>query len=101
MDPRALSFWSQLAEFGPDSGSAEVELEASAAGGSGSRGAGQKDAGPREWVVDFEEPRLSPGQTEFLAHIIGQVIGAAAPSPPPNPYARRTLRAGIAFDRTA
>lgn len=96
MDPRALKFWSQLAEFGPETGSpphAQAEPAAAFNGG--------RDARPREWVVEFDEPRLSPGQTGFLAHMIGQVIGAAQPKPSAHPYARRTLRPGIAFDRKA
>ncbi|MBU6373009.1 MAG: hypothetical protein KJS97_09795 [Alphaproteobacteria bacterium] len=96
MDPRALKFWSQLADFGPDSGPIPV-AQAQAANDDGA----PRNAGPREWVVDFDEPRLSPGQTGFLAHMIGQVIGAARPTPPQRPYAQRTLRPGIAFDRTA
>jgi hypothetical protein len=56
--------------------------------------------GPREWVVDFEEARLSPAQTSMLAQVLGQVCAPSRPGAAA-PYRPTRLRAGIAFDKTA
>ncbi len=95
MDPRAHRFFSQLAEFGPETGSA---IEATRVDAREDESAGPVP--PREWVVEFEEPRMSAGQTGFLAQMIGQLVDVA-PAAPTRPYVRRTLRPGIAFDRKA
>jgi hypothetical protein len=55
---------------------------------------------PREWVVDYEETRLSAAQTAFLAQMLGQIVEPPAKAPAA-PYAARRLRPGIAFNRTA
>lgn len=93
MDPRALLFTVRLAPFSSKTGPQPPHASADRI----ERG---PTPPPREWVVDYEETRLSAAQTAFLAQMLGQIVEPPAKAPAA-PYAARRLRPGIAFNRTA
>ncbi|MFZ4603200.1 MAG: hypothetical protein ACOYM8_12165 [Caulobacterales bacterium] len=92
MDPRARLFTARLAPFSSKTGpQPRVSADRVEPGPAPT---------PREWVVEFEETRLSPAQTAFLAQMLGQ-IAEPPTAAPASPYATRRLRPGIAFNRKA